>query len=80
MLKRQRIALDIIFPVADKAEHAWSVLENWKNVCCSNAEKLQTVENILTDLELKREDFLKKKPEVEKQKNQLFKLQEEKTR
>ena len=80
MLKRQRIALDIIFPVADKAEQAWSVLENWQNVCCSNAEKLQTVENTLTDLELKRGDFLKKKPEVEKQKNQLFKLQEEKAR
>ena len=80
MLKRQRIALDIIFPVADKAEQARTVLENWKDACRLNAEKLQTIESTLVELQKKRTDFQQKKPAVEEQKNLLFKLQEEKAR
>ena len=79
-LKRQRIALDIIFPVADKVEQTQTAVENWKNACRSNTEKLQIVESTLAELQQKRVDFQQRKPEIDEQKNQLFKLQEEKSR
>lgn len=79
-LKRQRVALDIIFPVEQEYEKAKAALENWKQNCRINAEELLKTEAALQVLQLQKEHFAQKKPELEEKKKQLRKLKEEKAR
>ena len=77
-LKKQRIALDIIFPVAQDLEKANAILENWKQSFEKNSDRLNSAERSLQEIQRKKDDFAQRKPELEEKRNQLRKLQEEK--
>ena len=77
-LKKQRIALDMIFPVAQDLEKANAMLENWKQSFEKNSDRLNSAERSLQEIQRKKDDFAQRKPELEEKRNQLRKLQEEK--
>ena len=77
-LKKQRIALDMIFPVAQDLEKANAMLENWKQSFEKNSDRLNSAEHSLQGIQRKKDDFAQRKPELEEKRNQLRKLQEEK--
>ena len=77
-LKKQRIALDMIFPVAQDLEKAKAMLENWKQSFEKNSDRLNSAEHSLQGIQRKKDDFAQRKPELEEKRNQLRKLQEEK--
>ena len=77
-LKKQRIALDMIFPVAQDLEKAKAMLENWKQSFEKNSNRLNSAECSLQEIQRKKDDFAQRKPELEEKRNQLRKLQEEK--
>ena len=77
-LKKQRIALDMIFPVAQDLEKANAMLENWKQSFEKNSDRLNSAERSLQEIQWKKDDFAQRKPELEEKRNQLRKLQEEK--
>lgn len=77
-LKKQRIALDMIFPVAQDLEKANAMLENWKQSFEKNSNRLNSAECSLQEIQRKKDDFAQRKPELEEKRNQLRKLQEEK--
>lgn len=77
-LKKQRIALDMIFPVAQDLEKAKAMLENWKQSFEKNSDRLNSAERSLQEIQRKKDDFAQRKPELEEKRNQLRKLQEEK--
>ena len=79
-LKKQRIALDMIFPVAQDLEKANAMLENWKQSFEKNSDRLNSAERSLQEIQRKKDDFAQRKPELEEKRNQLRKLQEEKER
>ena len=77
-LKKQRIALDMIFPVAQDLEKANAMLENWKQSFEKNSDRLNSAERSLQEIQRKKDGFAQRKPELEEKRNQLRKLQEEK--
>ena len=77
-LKKQRIALDMIFPVAQDLEKANAMLENWKQSFEKNSDRLNSAEHSLQEIQRKKDNFAQRKPELEEKRNQLRKLQEEK--
>ena len=77
-LKKQRIALDMIFPVAQDLEKANAMLENWKQSFEKNSDRPNSAERSLQEIQWKKDDFAQRKPELEEKRNQLRKLQEEK--
>ena len=79
-LRKQRIALDMVFPAAQDADKAVSALENWKQSYQKNSDLLKHTEIGLQEIQQKRESFAQKKAELDEKRNQLRKLQEEKER
>ena len=76
-LKKQRIALDFVFPIAFEVEKALSLQENWNRSLKENQEGLEKIEIILQELQKKKDELQTKKPIIEGKKVQLHKLQDE---
>ncbi|MBR6543119.1 MAG: SMC family ATPase [Anaerotignum sp.] len=79
-LKKQRIALDFVFPIASEVEKILSAQENWARSLKENQENLEKTEIVLQELQKKKDEFQFKKPIIEGKKVQLHKLQEEQER
>ena len=79
-LKKQRVALDHVFPAAQEAEKASSALKNWEQFLQKNKEELQKAEEKLQGLQQKKKAFAEQKPVLEEKRMQLRKWKEEKAR
>lgn len=79
-LKKQRMALDHVFPVAQEVEKASSALKNWELFLQKNKEELQKAEGNLQELQEKKDAFAENKPVLEEKRIQLRKWNEEKAR
>lgn len=79
-LKRQRIALDVIFPMEEALNTARKTHTSWKKAFQENAEKQKQVEDGLKTLSMQKKAFDLKKPQLEEKKNQLRRLTEEQER
>lgn len=79
-LKKQRIALDVIFPLEQAWKQAKEAEKNWAEVFASNAEKMKEIEKTQKCLEQKKETLETGRPVLEEKKSLLRKLTEEKTR
>ena len=79
-LKKQRMALDHVFPAAQEAEKAFSALKNLEQFLQKNKEALQKAEGKLQQLQQQKDAFAEKKPVLEEKRIQLRKWNEEKAR
>lgn len=79
-LKRQRIALDVIFPLEEALKTARLTQENWKKVFRENGEKQKQAEDRLAVFSLQKQTLDAEKPFLEEKKNELRKLTEEQER
>lgn len=79
-LKKQRMALDHVFPAAQEAEKAFSALKNLEQFLQKNKEELQKAEGKLQQLQQKKDAFAENKPVLEEKRIQLRKWNEEKVR
>ena len=80
LLKKQRIALDVVYSVEQEGSKIRKTRDIWKQAYQENAEKLYQTEERLLELQKKLDLFLQKKPVLEEKRITLQKLQEEKGR
>lgn len=79
-LRKQRLALDIVYPLGQAWETAKSAHRNWKKTFSENMEKQKQAEEKLAELSLEKQALDGKKPMLEEKRNQLRKLTEEQER
>ncbi|MCI5679486.1 MAG: SMC family ATPase [Bacteroidales bacterium] len=79
-LRKQRLALDIVYPLGQAWETAKSAHRNWKKTFSENIEKQKQAEEKLAELSLEKQALDGKKPMLEEKRNQLRKLTEEQER
>lgn len=79
-LRKQRLALDIVYPLGQAWETAKSAHRNWKKTFFENMEKQKQAEEKLAELSLEKQALDAKKPMLEEKRNQLRKLTEEQER
>ena len=79
-LRKQRLALDIVYPLGQAWETAKSAHRNWKKTFSENMEKQKQAEEKLAELSLEKQALDAKKPMLEEKRNQLRKLTEEQER
>ncbi|MGN0136976.1 SbcC/MukB-like Walker B domain-containing protein [Anaerotignum sp.] len=79
-LKKQRIALDIVYPLEQKLQTAKEACTNWKKKFAENAEKQKQAEKKLAGFSLQKQALDGEKPQLEEKRNLLRKLTEEQER
>ena len=79
-LKKQRIALDIIYPLEQAWKTAKDAQENWLKVFRENEEKQKQAEEKLSQMIKEKQALEEEKPGLEEKRNLLRKLTEEQER
>lgn len=79
-LRKQRLALDVVYPLEQAWETAKTTHENWKKTFAENMEKQKQAEEKLAELSMQKQALDAKKPQLEEKRNLLRKLTEEQER
>lgn len=77
-LKKQRTALDMVFPVAQEYEKEEKALQAWTATASKNEKQFYEAEKRLQRLQEEKEAIAEQKPILEEKKDELRKLQAEK--
>ena len=79
-LKKQRLALDIVYPLEQGWKTAKATCESWQKAFVDHAEKQKWAEEKLEELSLQKQIVDAEKPKLEEKRNLLRKLTEEQER
>lgn len=79
-LRKQRLALDVVYPLKQAWEAAKMTHENWQKAFAENMEKQKQTEGKLAELSIQKQVLDEKKPQLEEKRNLLRKLTEEQER
>lgn len=77
-LNKQRVALDVLFPVVQESERAIKTHENWKESVQKNKVLYDQAENVLFQLQEWQKQIEQLKPILNEKREKLSKLQHEK--
>lgn len=79
-LRKQRLALDVVYPLGQAWEAAKTTHKNWQKAFAENMEKQKQAEEKLEELSMEKLVLDAKKPQLEEKRNLLRKLTEEQER
>ncbi len=79
-LRKQRLALDMVYPLQQAWDTAKTAYTNWEKTFAENMEKQKQAEEKLAELSLQKQALDAKKPMLEEKRNQFRKLTEEQER
>lgn len=79
-LKKQRIALDVLFPLKQEWQKAHAHWKDWLEAVLNYKRRSEEIEEQLKELEEKNQSFLLQKPVMEEKRSLLIKLNMEKER
>lgn len=77
LLKRRRIALDVLFPLAEKQELAAKSYADWTHTCDTQKKRQELAEKRLCALSEKKQAWEREKPQREAAEQELHRLAEE---
>lgn len=80
LLRKQRLALDVVYPLGQAWEMAKTTHKNWQKAFAENMEKQKQAEGKLAELTIQKQVLDEKKPQLEEKRNLLRKLTEEQER